>query len=47
MEIPPANLTVLDGKDATIFCRAIGAPTPNISWVYNGRNIYKLINLFM
>ncbi|XP_062701372.1 protein sidekick isoform X5 [Aedes albopictus] len=35
MEMPPTNLTVLDGKDATMHCRAIGAPTPNITWVFN------------
>ncbi|KAF2903932.1 hypothetical protein ILUMI_02247 [Ignelater luminosus] len=38
MEIGPQNMTVLDGKDATIFCRAVGAPTPNITWVYNEQN---------
>lgn len=37
MESYPANVTVLDGKDATILCRAVGAPTPNITWVYNGQ----------
>uniref|UniRef100_A0A182ITM4 Uncharacterized protein n=1 Tax=Anopheles atroparvus TaxID=41427 RepID=A0A182ITM4_ANOAO len=35
MELPPGNQTVLDGKDATINCRAIAAPTPNITWIYN------------
>ncbi|XP_021701141.1 protein sidekick isoform X4 [Aedes aegypti] len=35
MEMPPTNLTVLDGKDATMHCRAVGAPTPNITWVFN------------
>ncbi|XP_037028858.1 protein sidekick isoform X5 [Bradysia coprophila] len=35
MEQPPQNVTVLDGKDATIICRAVGAPTPNITWIYN------------
>ncbi|XP_044732733.1 protein sidekick isoform X2 [Chrysoperla carnea] len=35
METPPHNVTVLDGKDATIYCRAAGAPTPNITWIYN------------
>ncbi|XP_067013442.2 protein sidekick isoform X2 [Anabrus simplex] len=34
MELPPMNVTVLDGKDATITCRAVGAPTPNITWLY-------------
>ncbi|XP_065084747.1 protein sidekick isoform X5 [Ochlerotatus camptorhynchus] len=37
MEMPPTNLTVLDGKDATMHCRAVGAPTPNITWVFNVR----------
>jgi hypothetical protein len=36
MELPPQNVTVLDGKDATITCRAVGAPTPNITWIYQG-----------
>lgn len=35
MDVPPHNVTALDGKDATISCRAFGAPTPNITWVYN------------
>ncbi|XP_058175853.1 protein sidekick [Anopheles ziemanni] len=35
MEVPPGNQTVLDGKDATINCRAIAAPIPNITWIYN------------
>uniref|UniRef100_A0A182MZU5 Protein sidekick n=1 Tax=Anopheles dirus TaxID=7168 RepID=A0A182MZU5_9DIPT len=35
MELAPANQTVLDGKDATINCRAIAAPTPSIYWIYN------------
>lgn len=34
METPPQNVTVLDGKDATFFCRAMGAPTPNITWIF-------------
>lgn len=38
MENPPQNVTVLDGKDATINCQAAGAPTPNITWIYNGKN---------
>ncbi|XP_055842932.1 protein sidekick isoform X9 [Episyrphus balteatus] len=37
MEQPPLNVTALDGKDATISCRAVGAPNPNITWVYNVR----------
>jgi protein sidekick len=36
MEQYPQNLTVLDGKDATVFCKAVGAPTPNVTWIYNG-----------
>lgn len=36
METPPQNVTVLDGKDATITCRAAGAPTPNVTWIYQG-----------
>lgn len=39
MENPPQNVTVLDGKDATIQCRAVGAPTPNVTWIYNGKKI--------
>lgn len=37
MENPPMNVTVLDGKDATIQCRAFGAPTPNVTWVFVGK----------
>ena len=36
MQSAPANLTVLDGKDATVACRAVGAPTPNVTWYFNG-----------
>lgn len=39
MEQSPKNVTVLDGKDATIVCRAVGAPAPNITWMYNGKMI--------
>ncbi|KAG6449472.1 hypothetical protein O3G_MSEX006098 [Manduca sexta] len=42
MQSPPANLTVLDGKDATISCRAIGAPTPNVTWYFNDSLIINL-----
>ncbi|XP_041766363.1 protein sidekick isoform X3 [Anopheles merus] len=35
MEIPPVNQTILDGKDATMNCRAIAAPTPSIQWIFN------------
>ena len=34
----PQNLTALDGKDATISCKAQGAPAPNITWFVNGKN---------
>jgi hypothetical protein len=43
METPPQNVTVLDGKDATITCRAAGAPTPNITWIYQGMYALTLI----
>ncbi|XP_050310715.1 protein sidekick isoform X2 [Anthonomus grandis grandis] len=36
MEFGPRNLTVLDGKDATLTCRAAGAPVPNVTWILNG-----------
>ncbi|XP_039313553.1 protein sidekick isoform X8 [Solenopsis invicta] len=35
MENGPQNLTVLDGKDATLSCNAIAAPKPNATWYYN------------
>ncbi|KAK9695167.1 Immunoglobulin I-set domain [Popillia japonica] len=38
MEVGPKNITVLDGKDATITCQAAGAPVPNITWIYNEQN---------
>lgn len=37
MEQSPKNVTILDGKDATIVCRAAGAPAPNVTWTYNGK----------
>lgn len=37
LEQGPQNQTVLDGKDATMLCRAVGAPTPNVTWIYNGK----------
>ncbi len=46
MEQPPQNVTVLDGKDATIICRAVGAPTPNITWVYNGESTLLVAVVF-
>lgn len=36
MEFGPKNMTVLDGKDATLSCRAAGAPIPNTTWIHNG-----------
>ncbi|XP_063224987.1 protein sidekick isoform X2 [Bacillus rossius redtenbacheri] len=42
IEVPPQNLTVLDGKDATISCRAVGAPTPNVSWTYQDAGAVEL-----
>lgn len=41
MEVGPQNLTVLDGKDATINCQAAGAPIPNVTWVYNGMFLFR------
>ncbi|XP_015515694.2 protein sidekick isoform X1 [Neodiprion lecontei] len=35
MESPPRNVTVLDGKDASITCKAVAAPVPNVTWIYN------------
>jgi protein sidekick len=40
METPPQNATVVDGKDATITCRAAGAPTPNVTWIYQSMCAY-------
>lgn len=44
MEIHPQNVTALDGKEATISCRAFGAPNPNVTWIYNSEYFkdYKL-----
>ncbi|XP_060530016.1 protein sidekick isoform X3 [Cylas formicarius] len=39
MEFGPKNLTVLDGKDATLTCRAAGAPVPNITWIFNEEEV--------
>ncbi|KAL3268776.1 hypothetical protein HHI36_007876 [Cryptolaemus montrouzieri] len=41
MEDPPQNVTILDGKDANLNCRAVGAPTPNITWLYNNNNVME------
>lgn len=45
MEQSPKNVTVLDGKDATIVCRAVGAPLPNITWTFGNGKIYYKIHL--
>ncbi|KAH8387797.1 hypothetical protein KR093_009477, partial [Drosophila rubida] len=42
MEQPPQNVTALDGKDATISCRAVGAPNPNITWIYNETQLVEI-----
>jgi protein sidekick len=44
MEHYPQNVTVLDGKDATIYCKAVGAPTPNITWIYNGKYNFHCVH---
>jgi protein sidekick len=36
------NLTALDGKDATIPCKAEGAPAPNVTWFFNGKPLKNL-----
>ncbi|RZF40299.1 hypothetical protein LSTR_LSTR017662 [Laodelphax striatellus] len=38
MELPPQNVTILDGKDAIMNCRVAGAPTPNITWIYEDKD---------
>lgn len=40
MESPPENRTVRDGRDETFSCKAGGAPTPNITWIFNGQLIF-------
>lgn len=56
MEQSPKNVTVLDGKDATIVCRAVGAPQPNITWhmgpadggwAVNGEFFFAIDNIFI
>ncbi|XP_037934636.1 protein sidekick isoform X4 [Teleopsis dalmanni] len=42
MEKPPQNVTALDGKDATISCRAVGAPNPNITWIFNEMQLVEI-----
>lgn len=47
METFPQNITSLDGKDVTFSCAALGAPLPNVTWIFNGNHICKLANLFI
>lgn len=37
METFPQNITSLDGKDVTFSCAALGAPLPNVTWIFNGK----------
>ncbi|XP_032779959.2 protein sidekick isoform X2 [Daphnia magna] len=39
MESPPENRTVRDGRDETFSCKAGGAPTPNITWIFNDTTV--------
>ncbi|XP_014666254.1 PREDICTED: protein sidekick-1-like [Priapulus caudatus] len=32
----PSNMTVLDGEDVTVVCKVDGAPTPTVTWKFNG-----------
>lgn len=43
MESPPENRTVRDGRDETFSCKAGGAPTPNITWIFNGKFHLRVI----
>lgn len=43
MEVYPQNVTSLDGKDVTFTCHALGAPLPNVTWIFNGENSPRLI----
>ena len=40
---PPRNMTALDGKDATIPCEAEGAPSPNVTWFFNGKCVARAV----
>lgn len=50
MEVPPQNITSLDGKDVTLKCQAQGAPLPNITWIFDGKKVNisftRYLNLF-
>jgi protein sidekick len=37
MQTFPQNITSLDGKDVTFSCVALGAPLPNVTWIFNGK----------
>lgn len=38
MEVSPQNITSLDGKDVTLKCQALGAPLPNVTWIFDGKS---------
>ncbi|XP_044015450.1 protein sidekick isoform X2 [Aphidius gifuensis] len=42
LESFPRNMTVLDGKDATFTCRAVGAPQPNTTWYFNDTSVLEI-----
>lgn len=42
MEVFPQNITSLDGKDVTFMCKALGAPLPNVTWIFNGMKILTI-----
>lgn len=46
MEIYPQNITTLDGKDVTFQCKAVGAPSPDIQWMYNGKLIWQFFEIY-
>lgn len=46
MEIYPQNITTLDGKDVTFQCKAVGAPSPDIQWMYNGKLIWFFFEIY-
>lgn len=46
MERSPQNITSLDGQDVTFICNAIGAPIPNTTWLFNGKELNVFYILF-